>query len=208
MLRGCRRPDNSRCRVLPPGGPQEQLFLELELVPTWLLMINTRTSTESMREKLRHFQRSIIREVYAAFGRLTGLPETSRQIEDLDELRRVDVALTALAERQPSRKARSRHAGRGAPSPEKSERLPPGWHHWSRSSGEPSPVSNAAIAISWYRHGARRPRRPTSGSGGVRTQQGGPAARQASGVPYGEKMSRRASERLISRRPVGSIHHT
>jgi hypothetical protein len=89
-----------RCEIATAGGRQEQLVLELELVPTWLLTVNTRRVSEDARENLRHFQRYTIREVYAAFGRLTGLPETSRQIEDLDELRRVDAALAALAERQ------------------------------------------------------------------------------------------------------------
>ncbi len=103
----------AQCLVETSGGPQMQIFLELELTPTWLLMVNTRTSAPTMRETLRHFQRYIIREVYAAFGRLTGLPETSRQIEDLDELRNVDVALTALAERQEALEA-SQDRARGA----------------------------------------------------------------------------------------------
>lgn len=103
----------AQCQVETSGGPQLQIFLELELTPTWLLMVNTRTSAPATRDTLRHFQRYIIREVYAAFGRLTGLPETSRQIEDLDELRHVDTALTALAERQAALE-KSQDLARGA----------------------------------------------------------------------------------------------
>ena len=103
----------AQCLVETSGGPQLQIFLELELTPTWLLMVNTRTSAPAMRDTLRHFQRYVIREVYTAFGRLTGLPDSSRQIEDLDELRRVDAALTALAERQ-SAIEQSQDQARGA----------------------------------------------------------------------------------------------
>ncbi|MFP4436139.1 MAG: phage antirepressor N-terminal domain-containing protein [Chloroflexaceae bacterium] len=90
----------ARFQVATAGGSQAQDFLELERVPTWLLMINTARTTDIVRERLAYFQRYIIREVYAAFSRLTGLPEASHQIEDLDELRRMDTALAELAERQ------------------------------------------------------------------------------------------------------------
>jgi hypothetical protein len=92
----------ARFRVETVGGSQAQDFLELERVPTWLLMINTARTSDAVRERLAYFQRYIIREVYAAFSRLTGLPEASHQIEDLDELRRMDTALTELADRQQS----------------------------------------------------------------------------------------------------------
>src|SRR5262245_15381877 len=89
----------ARFRVPTPGGRQAQDFLLLEHVPTWLVMINTARSSESVRERLIWYQRFIIREVYRAFTALTGLPDAeSRQIEDLDDLRRFDVALQALAE--------------------------------------------------------------------------------------------------------------
>jgi hypothetical protein len=64
-------------------------------------MINTARSSDSVRERLIWYQRFIIREVYRAFAALTGLPDAeSRHIEDLDDLRRFDTALQALAERQ------------------------------------------------------------------------------------------------------------
>lgn len=90
----------ARFRVITDGGEQAMEFMQLERVPTWLLMVNTARTGENVRERLSHLQRYIIREVYAAFGRLTGLGEASHHIEDLDDLRRMDLALTALAERQ------------------------------------------------------------------------------------------------------------
>lgn len=89
----------ARFRVPTPGGRQAQDFLLLEHVPTWLVLINTARSSERVRERLIWYQRFIIREVYRAFATLTGLPDAeSRQIEDLDDLRRFDAALQALAE--------------------------------------------------------------------------------------------------------------
>ena len=88
-------------RVPTPGGRQVQDFLLLEHVPTWLVMINTARSSDVVRDRLIWYQRFIIREVYRAFAALTGLPDAeSRQIEDLNDLRRFDSALTALAEQQ------------------------------------------------------------------------------------------------------------
>jgi hypothetical protein len=87
--------------VRTAGGNQSQEFLELEQVPALLLMINANRTRPEVREKLEHLQLYLVREVYAAFARLTGLPEQeSRQIEDLEDLRRLDTALNALAERQ------------------------------------------------------------------------------------------------------------
>jgi len=64
-------------------------------------MINSSRANDVVRERLIWYQRYIIREVYRAFTALTGLPDTeSRQIEDLDDLRRFDTALTVLAEQQ------------------------------------------------------------------------------------------------------------
>lgn len=88
-------------RVRTAGGPQSQEFLALEKVPAWLLSISTARSAPDVAQRLGYLQSYLVREVYAAFARLTGLPEqASRQIEDLEELRRLDVALDALAERQ------------------------------------------------------------------------------------------------------------
>lgn len=90
-----------RFRVTTAGGEQAQEFLELELVPTWLLMINTARVAEAVRPRLSWFQRYIVREVYRAFTALAGLPEqASQQIEDLGDLQHINTALTALAARQ------------------------------------------------------------------------------------------------------------
>lgn len=87
--------------VQTAGGPQTQEFLALEKVPAWLISVSGARTTDVVRDKLRYLQAYLVREVYAAFARLTGLPEQhSRQIEDLEELRRLDTALTALVERQ------------------------------------------------------------------------------------------------------------
>jgi hypothetical protein len=91
----------TRFRVRTPGGRQEQDFLLLEHIPTWLVMINTSRANDVVRERLIWYQRFIIREVYRAFATLTGLPDAeSRQIEDLDDLWRFDAALQALVGRQ------------------------------------------------------------------------------------------------------------
>lgn len=83
------------------GGPQAQEFLALETVPSWLLGISARARSEEVRSKLTYLQAYLVREVYAAYARLAGLPEQgSRQIEDLEELRGLDTSLGALAERQ------------------------------------------------------------------------------------------------------------
>jgi hypothetical protein len=88
-------------RVRTAGGPQSQEFLALEKVPAWLLSINISRSVPEVAQRLGYLQSYLVREVYAAFARLTGLPEQgSRQVEDLEDLRRLDVALDALVERQ------------------------------------------------------------------------------------------------------------
>jgi hypothetical protein len=90
----------ARFLVQTTGGPQAQEFLALEKVPAWLLGVTARASDE-VRDRLRYLQNYLVREVYAAFARLTGLPEQgSRQIEDLEDLRRLDTSLNVLAERQ------------------------------------------------------------------------------------------------------------
>jgi P22_AR N-terminal domain len=90
----------STFRVQTAGGMQRQEFLTLELIPTWLLMINSARVLEAAKPKLVWFQRYIVREVYSAFAALAGLPSNSQQIEDLDDLRRIDAAFTTLSERQ------------------------------------------------------------------------------------------------------------
>ena len=89
-----------RFRVATAGGDQAQEFLELELVPTWLLMINAARVGEPVRPRLMWLQRYIVREVYRAFASLVGLPEQeSRQIEDLADLQRFNTAIAELADR-------------------------------------------------------------------------------------------------------------
>jgi len=86
-------------RVRTPGGRQVQDFLELEMVPIWLLGIQLRRVSEEVRQKLGHVQEYLIASVQAAFAQLTGLPDTpSREIEDLSDLDRIDVAFQQLSE--------------------------------------------------------------------------------------------------------------
>jgi hypothetical protein len=88
-------------RVMTGGGFQDQEFLHLQVTATWLLMINSARTSPTTRQRLDYLQEYLIQEVYAAFARLTGLPENStRDIEDLDDLRNVDTHLAALAEQQ------------------------------------------------------------------------------------------------------------
>jgi hypothetical protein len=97
----------ARFRIATPGGAQAQDFLELERIPTWLLMINAARVGEPVRPRLLWLQRYIVREVYRSFAALAGLSEdASRQIEDLTDLQRLDSALAELAERQESLETR------------------------------------------------------------------------------------------------------
>jgi P22_AR N-terminal domain len=96
----------ARFRIATSGGAQAQDFLELERVPTWLLMINARVG-EPVRPRLLWLQRYIVREVYRSFATLAGLPEdASRQIEYLVDLQRFNAAITELADHQESLEAR------------------------------------------------------------------------------------------------------
>lgn len=90
----------ARFPIQTAGGLQTQTFLELEKVSAWLLGVNAARITPAMQARLLHFQTYLVREVHAAFSRLTGLPEQSSALEDLDDLGRVDTALSVLAERQ------------------------------------------------------------------------------------------------------------
>jgi hypothetical protein len=91
----------ARFHITTAGGVQAQDFLELERVPTWLLMINAARVGEPVRPRLLWLQRYIVREVYRSFATLAGLPEdASRQIEDLVDLQRFNTAITELADHQ------------------------------------------------------------------------------------------------------------
>ena len=88
-------------RVPTPGGVQDQEFLILEFVPTWISSVNRARAAPVVRERLRFLRLFAIREVYNAFARTAGLPEgESRAIEDLRDLERFDNSMTQLAERQ------------------------------------------------------------------------------------------------------------
>lgn len=82
-------------------GIKAQYFLQIDLFPLWLLGVNTRKSDEQTRARLRHLKRYLISEVYAAFARATNLPESSsRAIEDLQDLDRLEESVTNLEIRQ------------------------------------------------------------------------------------------------------------
>jgi hypothetical protein len=90
-----------RFRVLTAGGFQEADFLLLEYVPSWLSTVNRTKATPTVRERLRYLRIFIIREVYDSLARSAGLPEgPSRNIESLDDLGKLDDAITGIAERQ------------------------------------------------------------------------------------------------------------
>lgn len=95
-------------------GVKEQYFLQLELYPLWLMGVNTRKAAVQTRGRLQHLKRYLIAEVYAAFARLAGLPETSsRAVEDLHDLDHIGGALADLTARQQQIEAsqqRARHA--------------------------------------------------------------------------------------------------
>lgn len=82
-------------------GIKAQYFLQLDLCPLWLVSVNTRRTRAAVKGRLRHLRRYLITEIYAAFARVSGLPEqSSRHIEDLRDLDRIEPAVTDLAERQ------------------------------------------------------------------------------------------------------------
>nr|PZN23620.1 MAG: hypothetical protein DIU80_16555 [Chloroflexota bacterium] len=90
-------------RVMTAGGPQEQDFLILEFVVTWISSVNRVRATPIVQERLRYLRLFIIREVYDSIARAAGLPEgQSRNIEDLRDIERFDAAITGIAERQRS----------------------------------------------------------------------------------------------------------
>ncbi len=97
-------------------GVKAQYFLQLELYPLWLIGVNTRKAAPQVRGRLQHLKRYLIAEVYAAFARITGLPESSsRDLEDLRELDQIETSLNDLAARQQrleESQARARQAWR------------------------------------------------------------------------------------------------
>jgi hypothetical protein len=88
-------------RIVSSGGPQDQEFLILEFVPTWMTMIQRSRASVTVRERLRYLRLFVIRETYNAFARVADLPQgESRSIEDLRDLEQLEDATSAIAERQ------------------------------------------------------------------------------------------------------------
>lgn len=101
-------------RVQTARGPSTQDFLELERVPLWMLRIQLRRVDAAVQDRVRYVQDYLRTSVYAAFAQLANLDDrSSRQIEDLAELDRIDPTLQALAERQSALEA-SQDRARGA----------------------------------------------------------------------------------------------
>jgi P22_AR N-terminal domain len=89
-----------RLRVPTASGLQEQDFLRLEEVPLWMSSANRSRSTPVVQERLRYLRRYIVQQVHDAIAEAAGLPGgSSRNIEDLRDLRRYDEAIAGLAER-------------------------------------------------------------------------------------------------------------
>ena len=94
-------PSLIRLRVRTPGGRQEQDFFLLDTISLWLMNVQERRVGAEAAQRLAYVQDYLEQAVRAAFAALTGLPESSsRHIEDLHELERIDRAFGALAERQ------------------------------------------------------------------------------------------------------------
>jgi len=72
--------------------------LQLDDVPVWLIGVQTQRVSEGIRERVEYVRAYLVGAVRAAFAQLAGLPETSRQVEDLRELDRLDLALRSLEE--------------------------------------------------------------------------------------------------------------
>jgi hypothetical protein len=90
-----------QARVPTAGGVQEQDFLLLELVPWWLSSVSRAKASPVVSERLKYLRLFAIKTVYDAFAQVADLPTgPSRAIEDLADLRQLDAAMSAIAERQ------------------------------------------------------------------------------------------------------------
>ena len=67
--------------------------LHLQLTAGWLVQISTARVREEVRERLRFLQLHLLDAVWQAFATLTGLPQAVEQIEDLQDIDRIDEAL-------------------------------------------------------------------------------------------------------------------
>jgi P22_AR N-terminal domain/ORF6C domain len=72
--------------------------LQLDDVPIWLIGLQTQRVSEGIRERVEYVRAYLVGAVRAAFAQLTGLPESSRQVEDLRDLDRLELALRSLEE--------------------------------------------------------------------------------------------------------------
>ncbi|MDZ4717483.1 MAG: phage antirepressor N-terminal domain-containing protein [Roseiflexaceae bacterium] len=74
-----------------------QECLLLDDIPLWLIKVRPSRHNDAAATRLRYVQEYLIASVRSAFATLTGLPDVpGNQIEDLQELDRIDVALQAL----------------------------------------------------------------------------------------------------------------
>lgn len=87
-------------RVHTAGGLQPQLFLQLEGVGLWVMTVNTAKVGDAVRDRLVWLQQHLEQAVRKAFAEATGLPERSSDIEELDDLGRVDAILQGLVQQQ------------------------------------------------------------------------------------------------------------
>jgi hypothetical protein len=87
-------------RARTAGGAQAQLFLQLEGVGLWVMTINASKVSDVIRDRLIWLQEHLEGAVRRAFAEATGLPERSSDVEDIDDLRRVDAILQGLVQQQ------------------------------------------------------------------------------------------------------------
>jgi len=71
-------------------------FLLLDDLALWILTIQTTRIHPESQSRVSYIKQYLEASVRSAFAQLTGLPETSRQVEDLRELDRLDRALELL----------------------------------------------------------------------------------------------------------------
>jgi P22_AR N-terminal domain/ORF6C domain len=73
-------------------------FLLLDDLSLWILTIRTSRVNAEAQTRVTYIKQYLEASVRNAFAQLSGLPETSRQIEDLRDLDRIDRAFQAFAE--------------------------------------------------------------------------------------------------------------
>ncbi len=135
-------------------------FLPLDDLALWILTLQTTRIHPERQGRISYIKQYLEASVRHAFTQLTGLPETSRQVEDLRELDRLDSALELLeqlGERQTAIETsqdRARLAFRDLAELVRSvqtrvQALKPRPNCGSRP-------RSAAQSINWYRPGAAR----------------------------------------------------